>query len=70
MCRYQQQFQEQSGRDFPGLRQPYTLPKESPATRKCVPLIANGALASPQLPGTCSNLWGNANSSQTRLPAR
>jgi hypothetical protein len=36
----------------------YTLPKESTVTRKCVPLIANTALASPQLRGTCSNLLG------------
>ncbi len=38
----------------------YTLPKESAATGKCVPFIGNGTLASPQFPGTCSNLLGNA----------
>jgi hypothetical protein len=38
----------------------YTLPKQSAATGTCVPFIGNGTLASPQFPGTCSNLLGNA----------
>jgi len=63
MCRRQQQFQDQSGRDFPGYINAgcYTLPKAtSEIASRCVPFVGTGTLANPQFPGTCSNLLGNA----------
>jgi hypothetical protein len=37
----------------------FTLPKATPAiASQCVPFVGNGTLASPQFPGTCSNLFG------------
>jgi len=48
----------------------FTLPKASAAiASQCVPFVGNGTLASPQFPGTCSNLLGNAGRNSVNGPS-
>src|SRR5439155_25967490 len=48
----------------------FTLPKATPAiAAQCTPFIGSGTLASPQFPGTCSNLLGNAGRNSIVGPA-
>ena len=56
-------FKTNPGGVFLGYMNPncFSLPKATPEIASlCVPFVGKGTLASPQFPGTCSNLLGNA----------